>query len=205
MLHSVVYPQAPVRLNLPCPSYTSFNSFPSCSLPYHSHLTPFPPVTSELFSHFFLPGSPATYLESSAHTLFPCTTEGVGGVATLQRRPGLRVCTYKPCTEKTGLRVCTYKPCTENRGVLSSDSFCHFKISSSFITIVYGLFDENMGVGVSVGANLRGHLVPLETFRTVFPASNIQSPASRTDELSSTESYSCAKLPGGGVPACRLQ
>ena len=117
--HALLAPLRP----LPRLSYLS-PLVPSASviLPPDSHLTPLTPIVSGLFSLYLSSGSPANRLESGAHTLFPCTTEGVGG----ERSSGEASLT-------------------------------------------------------------------LETFRTLFPASKIQSPASKSDELTHMES---SILPG---------
>ena len=56
-------------------------SIHSCRL--YAHSTFLLSSDYELFSLYLSSGSPATLLESSVHTLFPCATEGVGGTAKL--------------------------------------------------------------------------------------------------------------------------
>ena len=88
MLCFIVYPRIPSGPDALCCSFTSsisFNPFTSLVLPHLYHLTPLSSVTSELFSHFFVLESPANLLESSDHTHFPLTTEGVGGGANIRR------------------------------------------------------------------------------------------------------------------------
>ena len=118
MLLLAVYPRIPARLDPSCSSFTSFtssNSFGSSALSHRYDLTPVSSMISALFSHLSVPGSPATRLESSAHTHFPLTTEGVGGGEKF-RRNGCGLCLQPANINACGL----YLQPANNRGAGST-------------------------------------------------------------------------------------
>ena len=181
-----MYPRIPPRPDASCHSFTSstsFNSFTSFTLPHCSHLTPFSSIISALFSLYLSSGSPATPLESSAHTLFPCTTEGVAGAGStgcgLYLQPAKNWSPPEkemPAGAKLRRQRASEKDASPERATRAEGSLFSSRA-----------FDE-----VRV-------LTLAESVRLPLPPKTMS--VHESDELTHMESHSCIKPPGEGYKA----
>ena len=176
MLHSAVFARIPARLDASCRSFTSstsFNSFTSASLSPLPHLTPLFPLPSALFSviaprqlpcfQYFANSFPThggctpkhgwsarSMLRSSPHE--PCALlshqKSQSGRAIQKRpsKPGIRS-GYESSASAAAKGPLFRSDIRRRRDALLSDSFCHFKKSSSTLSMCCALFDEKTGVG----------------------------------------------------------